>query len=63
VLGGTPEVRDRPSVVACFLEVACHLRFDHSGVRAVGVLEPFPETLVEPHAASCAHPLDQGLRI
>ncbi len=50
-VGGAPQMLDRPPVVAGFLEVVRHLRFDHPGMRAIGLLEPFAESLVQAQAA------------
>ncbi len=42
---------DRTRVIAGFLEVVRHVRFDHTRMRAIGRLEPFAESLVQAQAA------------
>ena len=56
-------MRDGPSVIVRFLEVPGHLRFDHAGLRAIGLLEPLPQSLMQPQAAPGANSLDERLRV
>jgi len=62
-VGGAPQVLDRTSVIAGFLEVARHVRFDHTRVRAIGLLEPFAKSLVKTQAACRGHALRQDAGI
>ena len=54
VLRRDDEVADGPAVVARFLEVPCQRAGNRCDLRAIGLLEPFAESLVQSQAATPA---------